>query len=246
MIRCLAMAMLVSVLTSLCAIAGESARDVTGTVRLDGKTPPLKVWPLDDVMRLAIGEKTYREEKWLIGMDQGLANCVVTLRNKAAGQQVKAKPQMKANLDKVGVRYVPRVLVISPGTEIVLRNKESPCRGFTIVGKSGREPAHSWIIREGTERKITLHEPDVYSVTCPVRTYAQGYIRVTDSPYTAVTNHAGQFIIRGVPAGEYDVEIWHESARKAANHGGPARVIVTDKDVTIPDYRLKVPNSEPK
>ena len=33
---------------------------------------------------------------------------------------------------------------------------------------------------------------------------------VTSSPYFAVTDERGEFIIEGIPAGNYEIEVWHE------------------------------------
>jgi hypothetical protein len=35
-------------------------------------------------------------------------------------------------------------------------------------------------------------------------------IVIIESPYFAVTDAAGAFTIDNLPAGEYDVEVWHE------------------------------------
>jgi hypothetical protein len=40
----------------------------------------------------------------------------------------------------------------------------------------------------------------------------QAYVVVVDTPHHAVANAAGAFTIKDVPPGEYDVEVWHESA----------------------------------
>jgi hypothetical protein len=37
----------------------------------------------------------------------------------------------------------------------------------------------------------------------------RGYRRVS-TPYVAVTAENGSFTIEGIPAGSYDIEIWHE------------------------------------
>ena len=41
-----------------------------------------------------------------------------------------------------------------------------------------------------------------------------GYVYVVDSPYYGQADGAGAFTIRGVPPGEYDLEIWHEASSK--------------------------------
>lgn len=191
-----AVLLLLGSLAGVCqSTADESGAAVVGTILVEGEVPAPKDWKLDEALQRATGEKVYREETWLVGKNKGLAHCVVTLKAKKPAKQVAPKPLEKAFLDKVGVRYVPRVLVVTPGTEVVFRNKESPCRGFQVNGSPRLDHNFNYTIPEGTEQKVTLRGPDTCLVICPVRPYAKGYIRVVDTPYFAVTDADGHFKI---------------------------------------------------
>lgn len=225
------------------ATAGETYADVKGIVRVEGRVPPPREWELDEAVRRVTGEKVYREETWLVGEGMGLAHCVVTLRPTSATPKAIPRPLEKAVVDKVGVRYVPRVLVVTPGTEVILRNKESPCRGFQIQGGPRYGHAFNYMVGEGGEQKVTLRGPDICQVGCPSRPYVRGYIVVVDTPYFGVTDAKGTFTIRGVPAGEYRAEVWHEAAGKLVN-AGPAEVTVTGERNETLRYRVKPPSAE--
>ena len=41
-----------------------------------------------------------------------------------------------------------------------------------------------------------------------------GVIVVVDTPYYAQADGAGAFAIKGVPPGDYELKVWHESASK--------------------------------
>ncbi len=41
-----------------------------------------------------------------------------------------------------------------------------------------------------------------------------GFIYVVDSPWYAQADGAGAFTIKGVPPGDYELNVWHEAASK--------------------------------
>jgi hypothetical protein len=209
--------------------AAEKETSVKGTVCVDGSVPPGEKIKVEDAMRRVTGEEYYVTERWLVGENNGLANCVVTLKAKDPAKRIIAKPLSKAILDKVGVRYVPRILVVTRETPVMRRNKESPCSGFDIKGSKpllGNQTSYSLV--PGSERQTVLRGPDICSVTCPVRAYARGYIHVVDTPYFAVTDRSGAFTIRGVPSGDYLVSVWHEEIGRLTKDTGPVELTVTD------------------
>jgi gluconolactonase len=226
--------------------AEQPGGTVKGTVRIEGEAPAAQEWKLEEAMRRVTSEKVYREETWLVGKDRGLANCVVTLKAKKPADQVAPKPLEKTILDKVGVRYVPRVLVVTPGTEVVFRNKESPCQGFQVVSTRCPEHNFNYLVRPGTEEAVTFRARDTCVVGCPVRAYARGYVVVADTPRFAVTDEKGQFEIRGVPAGDYRVTVWHEAAGRLTKDAGPAEVTLDGKGEATLRYRVVPPDARKK
>ena len=48
-------------------------------------------------------------------------------------------------------------------------------------------------------------------INCDVlHTWMSAAIVVTDTPFFAITDGAGRFKIEGLPAGAYEMEVWHE------------------------------------
>lgn len=43
-----------------------------------------------------------------------------------------------------------------------------------------------------------------------LHTWQSAYIVVTSIPYFAVTDQIGEFVIDRVPAGTYEIQVWHE------------------------------------
>ena len=48
-------------------------------------------------------------------------------------------------------------------------------------------------------------------VKCDVHGWMTGWILVTDSRFTAVTDEGGSFTLQDVPAGSHKLSVWHET-----------------------------------
>jgi carboxypeptidase family protein len=71
---------------------------------------------------------------------------------------------------------------------------------------------------------ITLSRPidkaGLATLSCSTHTWMRGYLLVTDER-SAVSGKDGKFQIDGVPAGTYDLRIWHEALKAP-----PVKVVV--------------------
>jgi hypothetical protein len=218
-------------------MGAEPGGVVTGTVLVEGEVPAPKRHALDGEMRRHTSEPTYADETWLVGPGRGLANCVLTLTAKAPADR--PRPLTGAVLAKVGVRFVPRVLVVTAGTEVTLRNRESPCLGFYLTGHPLRGNHFNYLIPKGKEEKVTLKGPDVAPVSCPARPFTRGYVHVVDTPHYAVTDARGAYAIAGVPAGTYRVAFWHEGAGKLPQKGtAPTELTITEGEPHTRNFKV--------
>jgi len=129
---------------------------------------------------------------------------------------------------------------------VVFRNKESPCRGFEVSGRRALlGNSCSYLIPEGTEKEVTFRGPDTCTIRCPVRPYTRGFICVVDTPYFAVTDGTGRFAIPGVPAGEYQVAVWHEGVGNVKG-AGATEVTVGQAREHVLNFRVSVPKDAGK
>ena len=54
-----------------------------------------------------------------------------------------------------------------------------------------------------------LLEPGRYEITCGRHPWYKAHLFVVDNPYVCVTRPDGTFTLSGVPAGEYELQVWH-------------------------------------
>jgi hypothetical protein len=144
-------------------------------------------------------------EKVVVGSNKGLANAVASVPAAKGGKVVKGV------LDQKGCKFIPHVLVMSPG-EIEIKNSDDILHNMHTY--STANPA---INKAQPKFKKTMTEkfekPEIIKVTCDVHSWMLGWIAVTPGP-AAVTDSNGVAKIENVPAGKQKVEVWHETLGK--------------------------------
>jgi hypothetical protein len=65
------------------------------------------------------------------------------------------------------------------------------------------------------ESNKSFDKPEVWiPVGCDVHPWMRAYVAVVPHPFFAVTGEDGSFEIRGLPAGEYEIEAVHEKLER--------------------------------
>jgi len=62
------------------------------------------------------------------------------------------------------------------------------------------------------EFEFSKAEP-MFKVKCDVHPWMNAWVAVMSHPFFAVTGKDGKFKIDGLPAGTYEVEVWHEKLK---------------------------------
>ena len=178
---------------------------VEGKVRLEGrfkKPAPLKVYKNRDFCGNEVPN-----ESLLVSPKGGLQNAVIILRGgKSQGKESKLETLI---LDNKNCAFVPHVQVAPVGSEILLLNSDAILHD--AHARLGPETLFNVGLPTWRRVKKDLTREGIVKVECDVlHTWQSAYIVVTSSPYFAVTDEKGEFVIDGVPAGTYAIEVWHE------------------------------------
>jgi len=145
-------------------------------------------------------------ETLLIGRGGGVQNAVVVVR--PIDRPVAVRPS-RLILDNRHCAFAPHVQVAPVGSELLLINSDPILH--TVHARMGSETLFN--VGLPTWRRVTkrLDRVGVVKIDCDVlHTWMSAAIIVTDTPHYAVTDERGFFSVEGLPAGAYDVEIWHE------------------------------------
>ena len=124
-----------------------------------------------------------------------------------SGSPPPAKQPSRAVMDQQDKEFVPHVLAIQVGTEVVFPNKDnirhhvyslSPAKKFELP------------LYKGTQAPpVKFDRPGVVVLGCNIHDWMLGYIDVLETPYFATTGKDGVAQVANVPAGTYEVHVWH-------------------------------------
>jgi plastocyanin len=164
-----------------------------------------------------------------VGVDgKGIAGTVVTLRSTNASRPV-ARPTA-AVLDQVDRRFVPNVLVIPVGSQVVFPNSDSvshqvysfsPVKKFQLPLYRGKPYPPVMFDREG-----------VVTIGCNIHDQMRAYVYVVEAQYYGRTDVQGSWNATDVEPGDYRIEIWHPLSR--------VQRPVLEQAVTIPANGIKL------
>ena len=213
-IACLLLAVSAHALSRPAAVHPQETRQSEGTgrivgrVRVEGrfeKPAPLKVYK----NRNFCGA-TVPNESFVVGPEGGLLNAAITI----PGVREPAKAQLKGLvLDNKNCAFVPRVQAAQVGSEVLLLNSDPILHD--VHARIGSETLFNVGLPTWRQVKERFTRTGLVTIECNVlHTWMSAYVVITSSPYSAVTDENGDFVIEGVPAGVYEIEVWHEKLGK--------------------------------
>lgn len=204
---------LLLVLVSLAAPAdAEQWGNVTGKLVLAG-TPP-KLPELDTTGDDFCSHANPHNESLKLGDDQAIANVLVYLRP-ARGEAIAVHPdydttgENPAELDNKGCSFTPHVVLVRTGQPLVLKNTDATTH--SIKGELGDEAFNFMLAAQGEQQlEFTIAQRVPRPVGCSIHPYMRAWMLVRDDPYMAASDADGEFTIANLPAGEHELQFWHE------------------------------------
>lgn len=183
---------------------------VKGTVRLVSPVPALADIPVNRNQDTC-GHLT-PDPSLQIGPTGALANAVVTIDVVNMEGQPPPRPTQPARLDQRGCVFIPHVQVVPLGATLEIGNSDPILHN--VHAYLGNEtlfnlamPVQNYRIRRSLER------PGVIRFKCDAgHTWMSAYIWVSPHKYYAVTGERGDYAIKDIPAGSYELRAWHELA----------------------------------
>jgi plastocyanin len=121
-------------------------------------------------------------------------------------------PATSAVMDQRGMKFVPRVLAVTPGSTVAFMNSDPVMHN--VFHPSGRTRGFDLgTFPEGETRSSTFAQEGAYVIFCRVHPEMIGYVVVVASSNLAVTDDDGKFDFEGVAPGTYHLRTWHNRLR---------------------------------
>jgi plastocyanin len=127
--------------------------------------------------------------------------------------------------------FAPHVLAVPVGATVDFPNHDPELHN--VVSASPTKKFDLGMYDQGETKSVTFDTAGVVRVACNVHPKMEAFIVVHANPYVAVTDRQGSYTITGVPAGSYQLRVWHE---RLAERQIP--VVVRDEQVQPVDVQL--------
>lgn len=218
-VRTFALAAAFSLAADTAAVFAQGTGTVSGVVTTTAAAPrPIRVTIDAKVCGMELPD-----ESIVVGAGGALANVVVTLKGVKA-----AVPYPDPQVVNEKCRFLPRVQLARPGASARTSSNDALLHTTNAQQDGGRTLFNVGLPVPGMVVTRALNGAGLVRITCNTHTWMRGYVMVTDD-IAAVTGADGRFQLIGVPAGTYELVVWHEAlkappAKVTVNAGGTASV----------------------
>ncbi|MFT7592738.1 MAG: hypothetical protein ACI8R4_000045 [Paracoccaceae bacterium] len=148
-----------------------------------------------------------------INGDGKLMNAVVFLNEVGEGKAFDAE-QMNLTIDQEGCEFSTVLGVMANGGELTANNSDMTLHNihtYELIGKARRTVMNVSQPSKGdtVTKKVKLRRGNGMKVECDAHDFMHSFVFVAKNPYYSVVDEAGGFSIDGIPAGTYEVMMWH-------------------------------------
>ena len=196
---------LASVALGYDAGAVSNGGSISGTITFAGDAPEVKPVEVTKDTKVCAQTQKY-DESLVVGENKGIKNAVVSISNIPNGKDFGEAMV----LDQKECVYTPHIVLTPAGSELEILNNDGILHNIHTYSEAN--PAFNQAQPKFKKKlKKKFDQPEVVRVECDAHGWMKGWIVVMDHPYYAVTDGEGEFSLSDVPAGEYEVKIWHET-----------------------------------
>ena len=191
--------------------AAKGSASISGKISFAGTAPAPEKIKVSADPYCQKEHKDGLERKVVDVKDGGLKDVFVYVKSGVTGTY--PAPTEAVELDQSGCMYKPHIVALQVGQPLKIKNNDETLHNIhprpAVNGEFNiGQP------RKGMESTKTFDKKEVMiPVGCDVHPWMRSYISVLDHPFFAVTDEDGKYEIKGLPAGEYEIEAVHEKLK---------------------------------
>ncbi len=127
----------------------------------------------------------------------------------------KTPPRERVVMDQRDLQFTPYVLPVQVGTPVYFPNSDnirhhvysfSPAKKFELPLYKGTPVA-----------PVVFDKPGAVALGCNIHDWMIGYVYVLETPYFGKTTDRGEARLTNLPAGEYELRVWHPRLKEAVD-----------------------------
>ena len=203
----------IPVLTLLfCLIIQQSeAGNVTGKINYTGPKiapAPIKMNADPKCMKMHSG-KDIESEQVIVNPNNTLRWVFIYVKKGLEGKKF-STPTSKVSINQQGCMYNPHVFGMMANQPLEITNDDATLHNIHALPKNSSQ-FNIAQPNKGMKLTKTFDKPEVMvKIKCEVHNWMAAYVGVLDNPFYAVSDEKGNFTIKNLPPGEYELEAWHE------------------------------------
>jgi plastocyanin len=161
------------------------------------------------------------------GMSHSAPEVMAVVYLNGAPDSSRATPRSPVVMDQQHKQFIPHVLPIQVGAAVRFLNSEEDYHNVFSLSRAkkfniGRHP-------KGHFRDVVFNKPGLVSVYCDIHTHMNAFILVLSTRHFTNTDAEGNFRFDGIPAGTYEIRVWHPPRRKPEK---AQKIVVQENEVT--------------
>ncbi|MBC8008245.1 MAG: methylamine utilization protein [Prolixibacteraceae bacterium] len=150
-----------------------------------------------------------------------------------------ASASRRGIMDQVNKEYFPLVVPVQVGAAVIFPNKDNI--RHHVYSFSAAKPFELKLYSGTPAKPVVFDKPGPVVLGCNIHDWMVGYIYVVDTPYFAKTDTTGSARLEGLPAGEYQLRVWHPYMK-----GEPAALSLKLADSGIDNASFRLELSAPQ
>ena len=193
------------------ACGNSFAGTITGKVAFEGTAPVSQPINFGAEKQCAAmhGDKMPVNEDLIVNSNHTVKWALVYVKEGSPGQYT--APAEAVEMDQNGCMFVPHVVALMAGQKVNFKNSDAVLHNVRSASKINK-PFNIAQPIQGMMTTKAFSQPEVgILMRCDVHFWMKGYIHALNNPFFAITGDDGSYTIKGLPAGTYTLEVWHET-----------------------------------